>query len=577
MVKSIISKQVLLVQILFLVAVYSVAWAQTVPSPGRPGAVEKSLQPPPVQQPALLPEIIIQEEGTPRLDDGKITFQLKDLIFDEHMIYPPEQLKAVVAEYLGKTIAVGKLTEIADAITAFYTREGYFLTRAYIPPQSIKDGTVQIKVREGRLGDIIINGNKRYSRVLIRNTLKVIRGEGALRISDVERGLLLLTDIPGLKVKATFKPGSQPATSDIVIDVTEDRFVNYFLDYNNFGSRYVDKDRLGAAVDFYNPAGLGDIFSIRGTTAAKGPQNLFYGRFEYIAPIGYSGIKMGLNYHSLDYKLAGGMGLPEASGESKGGGLWLSYPILRGRMLNWYVQGGFEAKNVNMDLFSVEVGKDRIRHAYLGNTVQWNDIWEGSNTISLKGYQSFAKILGGADQGDKDVIRLGSEVIYNKVEIDAFRIQRLPNDFSLLLNFTSQWTGSRLPSSEQFNLGGAGSVRGYAQSERSGDSGLVATAEFRIPPPMKSSQFFRTGKKLGEVLQFAVFYDYGKIWISDPALHGEQALHGAYMHGLGAGLRVAYSPYLRMKVDWAKSVGGNTPDHSDDKNGVWYVQMAVSF
>lgn len=576
------TKTILLVQVFILIAFCQAAWSQTIkdiPESGRTGAAEKSLQPRPIQQPTRLPEIIIQEDGTPRLGDGKVKFLLKELLFDDNLVFSREQLRTVVAEHTGKTIEVGKLSEIADAITAYYQKAGYFLTRAYVPPQAIRDGKVTIKVREGRLGDIIINGNQRYSRDLIRNTLKIIRGEGAVRTADVERALLLLMDYPGLKVKATFKPGSLPATTDIVLDVTEDRFFSFGVDYNNFGSRYVSQDRFGLSFDLYNPMSVGDAFSLRATTGAEGAQSLFYGRLEYVLPVSRTGSKLGINYSSMQYDLIGDLKALKAGGESKGGGIWFSHPIVRGRNFNWFWQAGFDTKDVSQNIQSLEVGRDKTRHAYLGTSFHWVDALQGSNSVSVKGYQSFAKLLGGLDQNDTRTIRSGTEVIYSKVELDASRIQQLPLGASMLLNVSSQWSGHRLPSSEQFYLGGAGTVRGYVQGERSGDSGLAATAELRIPIPGVSDVRWWSGSKtVGETLQLAAFYDYGKAWISDATLWGEQALDDSLLQGAGVGLRFTYSPYVRFKVDWAKTVGGLVPAKRDDKdNGVWYLQAAISF
>jgi hemolysin activation/secretion protein len=581
MVKSTISKAILFCQVLLLVAFCPAAWSAPPPVTDEitPGAVLKSLQPKPIQEPAKLPEIVIEEEGAPRLGDSGVKFQLKGVIFDENLIFSPEQLTAVIAGYIGKTIEVGKLTVIADAITSYYKQEGYFLTRAYLPPQAIKDGKVVIKVREGRLGDIIIKGNKRYSRDLIRNTMKIVRGEGAIRTDDVERSLLLLMDYPGLNVKATFKPGALPSTSDIVLEVTEDNYYKFTLDYDDFGSRYVSMNRVGATLDFYNAANHGDILTMRSVIGTEGPDSLFYGRLEYMYPLGYSGARMGINYTASQYKLGKDLAAIDGGGESKGGGIWLSYPLVRSRNFNWFLQGGFDVSNTYQIIFNERKFSDRTRYAYLGTTFQWVDVLEGSNTINIRGSQSFAKLFGGTNQSDTDTIRLNTDVIYSKLEGDVTRIQRLPYGFAMLLTGSGQWTGYRLPSGEQFHLGGAGSVRGYAQGERSGDSGVAATAEMRIPIlGLQNLRWFGGGKKVGDTLQWAAFYDYGKIWISDDVQWGEQAINSIDMQGAGAGLRFTYSPYVRFKVDYAKSVGGITPVRQEDKeDGVWYIQAAISF
>jgi hemolysin activation/secretion protein len=578
-VKSLISKAVLLGQVFLLVAFCSYAWSAPIPEAAKPGAVEKSLKPAPVKEPPKLPEITVEEDERGVLKGAAgVKFQLKDVLFEDNWIFSSEQLKPQVAGYIGRTIEINELSKITDIITAYYKKRGYFLSRAYIPPQTIKDGVVLVKVREGRLGEIIIKGNKRYSRELIRNTLTIVRSEGAVRTENVERGLLSLMDYPGLHVAATFKPGDRPGTSDIVLDVKEDRFVKFGLDYNNFGSKYVSEHRIGVSADLYNMAGLGDALYFHAVGGLEGVDKLNYGRLEYVLPLGYSGTRMGLFYNQMSYELVGDLAAMDAKGEMKGGGIWFSYPIIRTRNVNWYLDAGFDMKNVKQDILSQEVGKDSLRYAHLGTTLQWVDVLHGSNTISLRGYTGFAGMLNGMDQDYKHTIRTNTDVVYNKAELEVYRIQQLPLGFAALINGTAQYSRDRLPSSEEMSIGGAGTVRGYSQSELSGDSGLYANVELRIPIlGLTELKWFGNGKTVGDTLQLAAFYDYGLIRISDP-LPGELGLDKSQIGGAGAGLRFTYSPYVRFKVDWAKHVNGDDPRDPDAKdNGVWYFQAAVSF
>lgn len=562
---------------LLLVILAGSGWAAEIPAAGQPGAVEKSIEPQPVQKPSRLPEIKMEEEGVPRLTGEGIKFQLKSIVFEGNTVFSSEELQKVVAGYIGQTVEVAKLTEIADAITAYYAKAGYFLTRAYLPPQTIKDGTVLIRIREGRLGEIIIEGNKRYSSALINNTLKIIRERGAVCTEDVERGLLLLMDYPALTVKATFKAGKQPGTTDIVLTVTEGRPFDFALDYDNFGSRFVSGDRFGATLSVYDTIAEGDALSLRGVTGSTGVDGLFYGRAEYVLPLGYKGTRLGVFYTHLQYELGQSLASLDASGRSDGGGIWMNHPLMRSRNYNWFVEGGFDANDVTQKVAGQTSGKDNIRNAHLGTTFQWLDSFDGSNTVSARYYRGFAGVLGGTERGTADTIRINTEMAYNKVEGSLARIQRLPVGFSLLLNGHGQWSNDRLPSSEEFHLGGAGTVRGYAQGERSGDTGLAATAELRIPVlGLQDKRWF--GRTVGDTFQFAVFYDYGKVWITDAAQNGEQADDNLDMAGAGAGIRLAFTPYVRFKLDWAKSVGGTDPlDKSDKDSGIWTAQLILSF
>ncbi len=575
--KSQIAKAMIMVHISVLVSLSGVAWSQQIPGEARPGAVEKSLQAAPPPRPATLPEIPVDEDERGVLKGGEgVKFTLKDVTFADNWIFSSDQLKDLVKEYLGKTIEVSDLAKLTALITDFYKKNGYFLSRAYIPPQRIKDGVVQIGLREGRLGEIIIKGNKRYSRDLIRNTLKIIRGEGAVRTADVERGLLLLMDCPGLLVKATFKPGDRPGTSDIVLDVTEEASVKIGLDYNNYGSRFVSRDRIGLNLGFYNPAGYGDALSLRGVLGSTGSDKLYYLRGEYTIPVGHSGSKIGVSAHRMRYELAGELAHLDGRGNSEGFGLFYGYPLIRSRGVNWNVELGFDYKDVSQDILNQQVGKDFIRSGRLGTTVNWYDLHRGVNTVTLAGVTGFASVLGGMRQDYTDTIRQKTDVVYSKLEGQATRIQGLPYRFSLLFDAKGQWTTDRVPSSEQYSIGGAGTVRGYSSGEYSGDSGVSATAELRIPFPHFGTK--GPGKKvgLGDIVQLAAFCDYGSVSINDH-LPGEQSLKHINIAGAGVGIRIAFLPYVQLKADWATWIAGEKPrDENVYKGGTVHFQAALA-
>ena len=528
--------------------------------------------------PTKLPEIVVQEKEGQTLRDIGVKFQLNSVTFEGNRVILTDKLQSLVQKYIGQTIDVPTLNEIANVITAYYEKKGYFLSKAYVPPQTIKDGQVIIKIREGRLGDVIIKGNNRYDEEGIRNTLKIVRGEGAIRTADVERALLLLSDYPGLNVKATFAPGDLPGTSDMVIDVKEDRVFNLGVDYDNFGSKYISRDRFGASLNFNNILNFGDLFSFRGVTGSTGTDGLMYGRAEYVLPLGYSGTRMGVNYHYMKYKLADNLSPLDIGGESKGGGIWFNHPFIRSRNVNWYGEVGFDMNDVQQKIFGQGDGTENVRHAHLGTTLQWLDKFAGSNTFSIRGYQGLASVLNGSAQNSTNPIRQNWEVTFSKLQGDFARIQSLPLDLVLMITASGQMSGSRLPSSEMISIGGAGTVRGFAESEFSGDSGVYGTAELRIPMyGLRNLRWFGKGQPIGDTLQLAAFFDCGEVRISD-ALASELPRSSVDIQGAGAGLRFTYSPYVRFKVDWAKAISTQKPlDLKDYDTGLWYFQGSIFF
>lgn len=572
--KRLIAKAGLLSQVVLvvlLVAFCTTLWAaDPVPDRAKPGAVQSSVEQKELPKVTQLPQIVFEDEQGKQFKGAEgMKFQLEEIVFEGNRVISEETLRTLVSPYLGKTIEVNTLMEIADKVTAYYKEQGYFLSRAYYPPQTIKKSVV-MKIREGELGEIIVRGNQRYSREMIRNTLKIIRGEGAVRTADVERALMLLMDYPGLTVKATLKPGEKPGTTDLVLDVKEDYFLKFSLDLNNFGSDYTGKTRLGASFDLQNLTRRADNLHFRGTVGVGSEDaGVYYGRLEYTVPIGYTGNRLGVFYSSMKYTIGDGLSNLDAGGASESAGFWYSHPFVRSRNFNWWASAGFEAKNVRQDIFDETVNKDHVRVANLGTTFQSVDsvLEGGSTTIDLRAYQGFAQILDGQMPDYPDFIRLKTDITYTSFIGSITRLQRLPFGLLGIASGTGQYATGRLPSSEELHIGGAGTVRGYSQGEYSGDRGYYGTFELRVPI-VNTDQL---------TLQLAAFSDFGRALINEP-LPGEEDLKDRTIMGGGFGVRVAVAPYLKFQLDWAKTIGGTRPlDDDVNSRGVWYFQLVFSY
>ena len=113
---------------------------------------------------------------------------------------------ALIAEayrpYIGKKVSQADLVNIATEISERYRRAGYHLSRAISPPQDVAGGRLKIRVIEGSITEIVVKG-ERLGRFGVRAMLDPIAAEQPARLSTLERQLLLVNDIPGVRIKDT--------------------------------------------------------------------------------------------------------------------------------------------------------------------------------------------------------------------------------------------------------------------------------------------------------------------------------------------------------------------------------------
>lgn len=82
-------------------------------------------------------------------DADKVRFTLKQVELAGNTVLPAAVPASVWAPLVGREISLGDLFRLADELTLRYRNEGYVLTRVVVPPQNIRDGTVQLQVVEG--------------------------------------------------------------------------------------------------------------------------------------------------------------------------------------------------------------------------------------------------------------------------------------------------------------------------------------------------------------------------------------------------------------------------------------------
>ena len=159
------------------------------------------------------------------------------------------ELGSIVAPYVGREMDLTDLEKVADLVTTEFRDKGYSLARAYIPAQEIKNGIVEIAVLEGSVGEIIVKGNKNYSSEFIKRGFTAVVRDGAIKQSSLEKSLLVLNEYPDLKATAVLEAGKEFGTTDIVVTVEDKLPFHLVMDYDNFGTESVSKNRFGLEVN----------------------------------------------------------------------------------------------------------------------------------------------------------------------------------------------------------------------------------------------------------------------------------------------------------------------------------------
>ena len=84
-----------------------------------------------------------------------------------------------------------------------------------------------------------------------------------LSLHQVDRLVLLLSEMSGVVASASYLEGAQPGTTDVLLRLAEGKKMEARLMLDNFGSVSTGSERLSANLAVNNAMGLGDALAIQ--------------------------------------------------------------------------------------------------------------------------------------------------------------------------------------------------------------------------------------------------------------------------------------------------------------------------
>ncbi len=470
-------------------------------------------------------------------------------------------------------LTIGQLQEVANVVTEHYRKAGFILATAFIPAQEIDEGVVVIEVLEGKLGNVLAQGNEGYDMEMLAEPFADLVGK-PVRADEIESALLTLKQYPGLVSAGVFQPGAATGTSNMLIRVQEEEAWSANLRYDNQGTRFTGKRRVGLDLTVNNPTGAGDKVVFNGLQQFE-PKNSFFGSAMYERPFWYPNMIVGASYSRNFFDVGGELDGQGLSGANKVASAWLRKALITSRQQNLSAHIGVDRKNSVQKRDGVVLTKDNL--AYLKAGVNYDSINPESRSINLMSFEfsyGLGEMLGGngrstvANQDPSPSRRGGNSGKYASNEFEKLfgtfsRLQSLTEHQSMLIRTEAQWTNDLLTTTEQYSIGGANNVRAYPVSEFLVDSAAFASIEWIIRAPGFADVEAFDNLTWGDVLRVSFFSDWATGWVRDP-LNTESRITVA---GYGASVEVTLPGEFAARIQASRPYGGKRfPDPSDLSN-----------
>jgi len=446
----------------------------------------------------------------------------------------------IVYPYLGP----GRLPDDVDharaALEKAYHEKGYQAVSVQIPTQQIKRGVVILEVSENRVGRLRVKGGRYTSATALTAMAPSMREGSIVDFNRVQREVIAMNQLAGRQVTPALRPGFEPGTVDIDLNVKDELPLHGSLELNNRHSQNTTELRLNGALSYDNLWQMGHAL---GTSFQIAPENLkdalVYSGY-YIAPLpATDGLSLMLQGTKQDSNVSTLGGLAVA-GRGEVLGMRLLKTLPPGKGFYQTFSFGFDYKHFDENLTaSSSVVTTPI--TYYPFSALYTGTWKNEkSTTQFNGGVTFHFRGMGSSPAEFDNKRSGADGSFIYFRGDLSQTRELPGGLQGFVKLQGQASNQPLVNSEQIAGGGLGNVRGYLESEALGDDGVFATLELRSPSLL--------GKRTDDQddWRFYAFAEGGLLDMQKP-LPGQDS--GSTLASVGLGTRGRFFNHFNGSLD----------------------------
>lgn len=473
-----------------------------------------------------------------------------------------EELHDIITKEENKEHTLASLEKTASLITKYYRSKGYFVARAYVPKQSMKEGMVEIAVIEGNYGELKLQNSSLVNDSILQGMLDDVKDENVVSTDTLERAMLIINDTPGAKVtRADVMPGTQMGTSDFLIQTSETKPFNAYIVGDNYGSRYTGEYRTSIGLSANSPFGWGDKIGLTGLLSTK--TDLKNGKLYYNFPLMSNGLRGEISASKTTYSLAEEYDAMDALGNATTLEASLIYPLIRTQAQTLNVTLSYDNKHMKDEIRSTDtVTKKESNALNLGANYTATDSFFGlpSSTSASLTFTFGNLSFDNADALAIDQAGPKTDGGYSKVVATMEKNIAFDEVYSMIASLRLQKAlgGKNLDGSEDFSLGGAYGVRAFPDGELSAENGYIVGLEF----------FYALPSYENITSKASFFTDSGSAKMENAT----GATEPRHLSDIGLGYQASYKDFF-AKAQLARVIGGSNVETEPNYQNKFLLQL----
>jgi hemolysin activation/secretion protein len=474
--------------------------------------------------------------------------QVQEINVTGSTIFGEAEFNPIIEPVEGNTVTLEELRSVADTISQLYLEQGYITSRAVLVEETLDTDVVEIRVIEGSLEEIQVEGTRRLNPSYVRSRVR-LGADTPLNTGALEDQLRLLRVNPLFEnVEASLRAGTGLGQSILVVRISEADPFEGSVGIDNYSPPSVGAERFTTNARYINLTGIGDAISAQYNRTTAGGAHTW--DFNYRAPInamnGTVQLRASFNENEV---IQENLQELDIQGESELYEINYRQPLIRTPRRELALSLGFTHQDGQTFTFAGPTpfgfgpDEDGVSRTSVFKFGQEYTLRQTSGAWAFRSLFSFGTGLFDATENsdvNSDVNEDYPDGQFVSWLAQIQRVQIINPDNFLIIQADLQLAFDSLLPAQQFVIGGGQSVRGYRQNVRAGDNGFRISVEDRITLERDESGI--------ATFVLAPFFDVGYVW--NRGTNPNELLDQTFIAGLGLGILWEPLPNLNLRLDY---------------------------
>ena len=390
-------------------------------------------------------------------------FLIHEIIVSESKHLDQQEILNITSPYIEKYVSVSDLQGVVVKLNRLYRKKGYIASKAILPPQKIKNGIVKIELIEGKIGDILFEGNGFIRSSYLKWLLDINKDEHIDLIKLEENLVRTNKNSVNFRVSTKMLPGKEYGKTDVVVRTREapQLSVSFFTDNNGVEATGYSRSGFTVQGSFL---GVDEQF-IASSTQSKGVSSGFA---SLNIPVSRFGTRGRLIVSDSRQNIIGGeFAALNIKGKADSVIARLTHPLYMESKNRFFVEVEYAESNSENKYLSIDQ-RSEIKKTVLSldyHHYEKNGFW----SAKVQAHRISSSSSNNSINSDKSLDA--------KYSLHLTKVKKINDQLTFTGKFDGQFTESDiLPSSEQFFLGGSNNLA-YETSEFSGNDGYAVGLE----------------------------------------------------------------------------------------------------